>query len=349
MRWTIGGVLLAGLLGSCGGRPAAGPECVASGGLAIYFIDVEGGAATLVVTPARESILFDSGSAGGRDADRIAKVLREEAGLSRIDHYVITHWHDDHYGGTRELAGFLPIARYYDHGPSVEGDFATDFAWYLRLSEGKRTILKPGDELALKSSPESLPVRLHCLSSAGKTPTTEGPECAKHPAKAADPSDNAQSISMLLSFGAFRFLDCGDLTWNVEHRLTCPANRVGMVDLFQVTHHGLALSNNPALLHAIRPKVAVVNNGARKGAETEVLQTLAATPDLEAVYQLHERAGVERALQARPARVANDQEPCLGRNIRVDVDRLGTRFAVLVDGRDGVSSFECRKGAASEP
>jgi beta-lactamase superfamily II metal-dependent hydrolase len=351
-RSLITGALVATLLVSCAGDRAIRLDSVSQGGLAIFFIDVEGGAATLVVTPAGESILFDSGSPGGRDPGRIARVIREEAGLARIDHYVITHWHDDHFGGTRELAGLMPILHYYDHGPSVEGNFAADFAWYLELSQGKRTILAPGDVLPLGSSPGTLPVRLVCLSSAGKTPAADAgaaSPCPKHPAKESDPSDNAQSISMLLSFGAFRFLDCGDLTWNMEHRLVCPVNRVGAVDLFQVSHHGLALSNNPALIREIRPKVAIVNNGAKKGAEAEVLRTLGESSDLEGIYQLHERAGVDPKLQAPAARIANDQDPCQGRNIRVDVDRRGSSFAVVVEGRDQANSFECRKRPASEP
>ena len=351
-RFMVTAALVSAFLVSCAGDRAIRLDSVSQGGLAIFFIDVEGGAATLVVTPAGESILFDSGSPGVRDSGRIASVIREEAGLARIDHYVITHWHDDHFGGTRELDRLVPIRHYYDHGASVEGNFEADFGWYLDLSQGKRTILVPGDVLPLRSSPGTLPVRLVCLSSAGKTPAAEAgaaASCPKHPAKEADPSDNAQSISMLLTFGAFRFLDCGDLTWNVEHRLVCPVNRVGAVDLFQVSHHGLALSNNPALIHEIRPRVAIVNNGATKGAEAEVLRTLGESPELEGIYQLHERAEVDPRLQAPPARIANDQDPCQGRNIRVDVDPRGTRYAVVVEGRDPVNSFECRKRSASEP
>jgi beta-lactamase superfamily II metal-dependent hydrolase len=316
-------------------------------GLKIYFIDVEGGAATLVVTPAGESILLDSGDAGGRDARRIAKVAREHAGLQQIDHYVITHWHDDHYGGTQELSELLPVARYYDHGPSIElQDFDQKFGWYLRLSKKKRSILKPGDLLPLKSIAGGQTPEILCLTSAGKTLSGKpaaSASCANHDPKPADASDNSQSISVLLSLGAFRFLDCGDLTWNVEHELVCPENRVGLVDLFQVTHHGLALSNNPALVHAIRPSVAVINNGARKGAEAEVLGTLRKSPGLEAIFQLHLRSEVDAALQAPPARIANDEEPCQGKNILVDVDPSGSRYTIHVDGRDQTSSFDTRR------
>src|SRR5437016_14371809 len=84
-------------------------------GLDIYFIDTEGGAATLIVTPAGESVLIDCGNPGARDAERIHKAA-EQAGLKAIDHLVITHWHTDHYGGVARLTQLLPIHHYYDHG-----------------------------------------------------------------------------------------------------------------------------------------------------------------------------------------------------------------------------------------
>jgi len=84
--------------------------------LDIYFIDVEGGAATLMVTPAGESLLIDTGFPGARDSQRIAHVALEVAGLKQIDHCVITHWHQDHVGGVAALSKLIPIKNFYDHG-----------------------------------------------------------------------------------------------------------------------------------------------------------------------------------------------------------------------------------------
>ena len=84
--------------------------------LDLYWIDVEGGAATLLVTPAGESILLDTGNLGRRDPERIVKVAGEVAGLKQIDHLVITHYHGDHFGGAITLADLLPIKNLYDNG-----------------------------------------------------------------------------------------------------------------------------------------------------------------------------------------------------------------------------------------
>src|SRR5260370_24168622 len=84
-------------------------------GLDIYFIDTEGGAATLIVTPTGESVLIDCGNPGKRDAERIHKVSTEQARLTAIDHHIITHWHTDHYGGVERLAQLSSLKHYYPH------------------------------------------------------------------------------------------------------------------------------------------------------------------------------------------------------------------------------------------
>lgn len=309
-------------------EPAADP------GLSIFFIDTEGGAATLIVTPERESVLIDAGNPGGRDAGRITRVAKDVAGLRRIDHLVITHWHVDHFGGAEELSSLIPIARFYDHGPTVEPkDFEKEFAWYRKLFDGKRTILAPGDAVPLRRSPGSPPLRLRCLAAhRSVVHAKESPPagCEAHPHKPDDLSDNAASLAFLLTYGSFRFLDCGDLSWNIEHALACPENRIGPVDVYQVTHHGLAVSNNPALVRAVAPRVAIMNNGARKGGDAEVLKTLKECPGLEAWYQLHRSARVGAEAQAPRERIANWNETCDGRWIRLDVAPDSRSYAVTV-------------------
>ena len=104
--------------------------------LEIYAIDVEGGKATLVVAPSRESLLIDTGNAGEgarRDAERIMAAVRD-AGLQQIDHLVTTHWHRDHFGGMAALANQIPIREFIDHGANVQPDAVADA--FLRTYPG---------------------------------------------------------------------------------------------------------------------------------------------------------------------------------------------------------------------
>src|SRR5579871_5391617 len=265
-------------------------------GLDVYFIDTEGGAATLLITPQRESVLIDCGNPGGRDAERIQQVATA-AGLKAIDHLIITHWHSDHYGGVGRLAKLLPIRRYYDRGiPDKLVDdprnFPTLIAAYRAATGGKSRTLKPGDEIKLRQTEGGLALRLRCLCGQGnviadRDGAAENPLAKDVKAMLDDPSDNAKSLGFLLTFGDFRFLDLGDLTWNIEHKLVSPSDKIGKVDVYQVTHHGLDISNNPALLRTVSPRVAVFNNGARKGCHPSVTTTLRRLPDIQAIYQLH--------------------------------------------------------------
>jgi competence protein ComEC len=262
--------------------------------LDIYVVDVEGGNATLFVAPSGESLLIDTGNGGpaaARDADRIAAAAKD-AGLSRIDHLITTHYHGDHFGAMAEVASRIPIRHFIDHGANVQPSAAADAflqKTYPELhAKGTHTVVAPGDSVAMTG----LDVRI--VAAAGKAiakPVPGGgqpnPYCAAYTPQDPDPTENAQSVGTHVTFGRFRTVHLGDLTWNKEHDLMCPANRLGTVDLFIVSHHGQAISNSPQLVHALRPRAALINNGTRKGGQPPAMQVLFASPGLEDVWQLH--------------------------------------------------------------
>src|SRR5262245_49571757 len=262
--------------------------------LDIYLIDVEGGNATLFVAPSGESLLIDTGNGGAaaaRDGDRIMAAIKD-AGLSQIDHLITTHYHGDHYGAMENLAGRIPIRDFIDHGPNVQPNPATDE--FLQkvypglYAKSKHTVAKPGDRIAVKG----LDVRV--VASAGQPlmsplPGAGGANayCAAYKAKDPDPSENAQSVGTHLTFGRFKVVHMGDLTWNKEHDLMCPSNRLGTVDLFVVSHHGQPISNSEVLVHALHPRVAILNNGTRKGGQPDAMKVLFSSPRLEDLWQIH--------------------------------------------------------------
>jgi beta-lactamase superfamily II metal-dependent hydrolase len=328
------------------GLAAAAPE---KKGLEIYWIDVEGGAATLIVTPAGESVLVDSGWPLPRDADRIQQAAHE-AGVLRIDHLVTTHWHGDHVGGVALLAQRLPIGRFYDHGFPAGKPSDVDAilrAAYVVSTQGRSTILHAGDEIRLRQAPGVPPVNLRVVTSDGivlgeapGSPQTR-PCNAQPPHRAIpdDTSDNYRSVGLRLSFGGFDFLDLGDLTWNVEHKLACPRNLVGVIDVYQVTHHGNDNSNNPALVAALAPTVAVIDNGAKKGGTPAVYKVLLATPSIKDVFQLHRNVATTPADNPPPELTANDDEACAGEWIRLRVDPQATSYTVEVHGKGTKRSY----------
>ncbi len=262
--------------------------------LDVYLIDVEGGNATLFVTPSGESLLMDTGNGGAaadRDATRIMAAVTD-AGLRRIDHLITTHYHGDHFGAMAELAKRVPIAHFIDHGANVQPGGAVDTflqQTYPALhGAAKHTVAVPGDKVALTG------VDTRVVTSAGRAITAPlsgagrpNPYCAAHTPQDADPTENAQSVGVVMTFGRFRLAHLGDLTWNKEFDLMCPSNRLGTVDVFVVSHHGQPISNSPVLVHALRPRVALLNNGTRKGGQPAAMQVLHASPGLEDLWQLH--------------------------------------------------------------
>ncbi|QDT54853.1 Metallo-beta-lactamase superfamily protein [Caulifigura coniformis] len=317
----------------------------------LYFIDVEGGASTLLVTPGGESVLIDSGYPGyqNRDLDRILHVVRQVARLDHIDHAVVSHWHLDHYGNHAVLAANIPIRNFWDRGipDDLQEDkqFLERITAYRAATQNASKRLKAGDEFTFPTAGTPLTVKV-MTGSREVVPNSGEPNpfAAANQPQADDPSDNAASLSTLWTFGDFRFFTCGDLTWNVEAQLVTPRNPVGKVDLFMVTHHGLDVSNNPTLVHAIDPVVTVMCNGPTKGGGEQTLKTIAGVKSLKAAFQLHRNIKLAEDLQAKPSRIANTEPTvnCAGRWIKASVAPDGKSYTVQV-GEDGPKeSFETR-------
>jgi competence protein ComEC len=277
---------LAAAVSAAQGRPA--------NSLQIYLIDVEGGGATLFVAPSGQSVLIDTGNPGAaarRDADRIMAAVKD-AGVQQIDHLITTHWHGDHFGGLSELATRIPIRHFIDHGPTTQPQpAATEFldGPYPKLLEAaKHTVAQPGDRIQV----DGLDWRI--VTSGGKAIKSALPGggkpnryCAAFKPQEPDTTENAQSVGSVITFGSFRVVHLGDLTWNKEFELMCPANPLGAADLFVVSHHGQPVSNAEVLVHAIEPRVAILNNGTRKGGQPPAMQILHAAPGMEDLWQLH--------------------------------------------------------------
>jgi competence protein ComEC len=266
--------------------------------LNVYVIDVEGGNAILFVSPSHESLLIDTGNAGAaavRDAERILDAVKD-AGLQKIDHLIITHWHGDHFGGLAELASRVAIREFIDHGTQMqpgdvqprEGLEAFFQNTYQPLyAKATRRVVKAGDRLQVPG----LDVRV--VASAGRTISTPLPGAGKPNALCdafksgeSNPED-PQSVGIHVTYGKFRAVHLGDLTKNKEFELMCPINRIGTVDVLLGLHHGQPSSNSEVAVHALHPRVAIMNNGTRKGGNPEVMKTVHSSPGLEDLWQLH--------------------------------------------------------------
>jgi competence protein ComEC len=262
--------------------------------LSIYVLDMEGGNATLFISPSGESVLIDTGNGGAaakRDADRIMAAVKD-AGLAQIDHLITTHWHADHFGAMEDLSGRIPIRHFIDHGANVQPAAATDDflqkTYPTLYAKATHTVAKPGDRIAVAG------LDWRVVSSAGnviKAPLPgagrPNPYCASFKPQDVDMTENAQSVGSVVTFGKFRVAHLGDLTWNKEFDLMCPVNRIGTVDLFVVSHHGQPISNSGVLVHAIQPRVAIMNNGTRKGGQPDAMKIIHSSPGLEDLWQLH--------------------------------------------------------------
>jgi beta-lactamase superfamily II metal-dependent hydrolase len=277
-------------------RTLAAPKPDAQNALRIYFVDVEGGQSTLFVLPSGQSLLIDTGvpDQGGRDANRIVAAAKD-AGLTKIDYVLITHYHVDHVGGVPQLAARIPIGGFIDHGVNRETvDAGTERgyeAYQDLLAKGGRTrlVVKPGDMLPLQG------IQAEVVSADGAVIATPLPgagadntaACAASEIRPTDVTENRRSVGTMFTFGTLRILDLGDLTWDMDRQLMCPQNKLGTVDIFLVSNHGMPNANSPAMVDGIAPRVAIMNNSARKGSSPPVWDTVEKSPRLEDLWQLH--------------------------------------------------------------
>jgi beta-lactamase superfamily II metal-dependent hydrolase len=314
-------------------RPAPAPV---QKPLQIYFVDVEGGQATLFVTPEGKSLLIDTGwpDNNGRDADRIAAAAKD-AKISKIDFVLITHFHDDHVGGAPQLSAKIPVGTFIDHGENREtgnpGNRKVFAAYKQLLSSGKykHITAKPGEVLPITG------MQVRVVSSDGELierPLPGGGKqnamCASAAKPSVDETENPRSLGTLITFGKLRILDLGDLTGDKELALMCPMNKIGAVDIYVASHHGTASSGTPVLVQAITPRVAIIDNGAKKGGSAVAWDTIEKSPGLEDLWQLHYADEAGDAHNVAAPFLANLQGPDTGKYLKITASGDGS-FAVF--------------------
>ena len=308
--------------------------------LEIYWIDVEGGAATLIVTPDRQVVLMDAGFQrdDGRDSGRIMAAM-EDAGVTEIDYFLASHFHGDHVGGLSSLSANVPIKEFIDHGDSVERQDSERrrATWenYLSIVEGARRSVVAGDQLSLDGIDFTFVTSNGEIFSKELVGTKPNPHCSGAPSGDDDSGENSRSLGYLLSLGKFQFLNLGDLTFNVQHKLACPQYELGSVDIFQVPRHGNAVALQFSTV--VNPTVAVINNGARKGGSAAGFDALRVIPDLEAIWQLHRALDLDDHHNTSAQMTANlTEENDVGYWIKAVVQGDGARYE-LVNQRNQLS------------
>jgi hypothetical protein len=251
------------------------------------------------------------------------------------------------------LATLLPIGTVYDNGvfAGMPDDPGKD---YFEFKAKKRVVINPGDSLSIRQIADGQPIKVTCVA-ARQTFATESlvpgaatneEACAAHRPKDRDGSDNANSVASVIEFGAFRFYDAGDLTWNQEMRLVCPKNLVGEVDVYQVTHHGLDASNNPVVLETIKPRVAIMNNGPTKGCLPEVFANLQDTKSLQAIYQVHKNLRPDGSVNnVADEFIANHKaaDECEGNFIKLSVAPDSKSYTVSIPANGHEMTYQTKR------
>jgi competence protein ComEC len=331
--------------------------------LDFYWIDSEGGGSTLIVTPANESVLIDTGNPGGRDPGRIIAAAKA-AGLTTIDHVLLTHFHTDHFGGAAEVAQQIPFGTIHQRAiPERDPDGRAQSSFPVQIKPfreiaAKREPLMAGAVIPLKPGPAAgaPKLELRCLAADQKfVEPTSAQQKQKNPltgtvaAKPNDTSDNANSAVFVLSFGPFRFFDGGDLTWNMEEKLVTPYNLAGTVDVYQTNHHGLEVSNNPVLVQSLAPTVVVMNNGPMKGGDPGTFAAIRSAKSVQALYQLHKSFKAPAGDNSANEFIANqenltgpDAAKCPANVIKMSVAPDGKSYTISIPATGHAKTFKTK-------
>jgi competence protein ComEC len=266
--------------------------------LDIYVLDTEGGESVLYIAPTGEAMLFDTGggdeAANERDYKRILSLV-EETKIPVLDYVIISHNHRDHVGNAANLPN-LPIRnirQFLDHGPyttELQPLQRGPFVKYLEIRNfAKARKAEPGEAFSFGA------VDVHVVASSGEVTTEALPGARAQNALCADHTpkhdvrgvENDEVVAVEVRFGDFSFLELSDMTWNQEQRLVCPNNLLGTVDVYHTSGHGDRWGSNPVMVHAVQPRVAVMNNAAVKGGHADTFETLHNSPGFEDLWQTH--------------------------------------------------------------
>ncbi len=267
--------------------------------LRIYFVDVEGGQATLLVAPNGQTMLIDTGfdSFGGRDAVRIEKAMKD-ADKKKLDYLVITHFHPDHAGGVKNIVGLFPVGTFIDHGTPVDTNkYSDDYA--AAIAKSKHQVVTPGDKITMKD------LTVTIAAAAGKDrPGTGTPNrwCEGLTPRGGATGEDPQSVGLLIELGKFRFFDPGDLPYDRLLGVLCPTNQIGKIDLYLPARHG---AEGPKATYDMAARVAVVNNAARKGGAAAGWKVLSESRDIDDIWQLHYAVDAGGEGNSRDAVIAN--------------------------------------------
>jgi beta-lactamase superfamily II metal-dependent hydrolase len=295
-----------------------GPQGQEQKPLDLYYIDTEGGKAVLFVSPTGETLLYDTGTGGdsNRDLDRILAVIKAaNLPVQQLDHVIVSHYHGDHAGNAAALADKLPIRNYYDHGGwtvELQTNRAAAFNAYRPIREKAHvTVPKPGAKIPITG------FDITVVANAGELITsplsgvpgigTPNALCRQFVPKVQDPTpENYYAMGTVIRYGNFRMLDLSDLTWNQEKELVCPNNLLGTnFDVYNTTRHGTDFAGTPVLVHAARPRVAVMNNSPSKGGTPDTFKIVKSSPGLLDFWQLHYSQNVSKEINSPDPFIAN--------------------------------------------